>query len=639
MNGVRTYNKDLPEWVQQQHKTMLRWINSKLGVQLTDLSTELCDGLVLIQLINKIISEMDVESTDMKLYLLKPLYTKPKLMLQKLENVNDFLEFIRLVLKISTTSISADNIVEGNLKLILGLLWSLFIFSTTSYMGIFNDGNSLIQIKKYMLNWINSKYKLAEVSNFDRDWSLDTSSPDMIFYSIAKCYMPMSNHIKPTESKYQNLKEILYFAESLGIPKLADIEDFKKLVPDEKCILFYILEWFKFFELGNFDNYENRDDETQQSEIDNDNEIFNETNDNVIITITDVIKAKLEYETKALRLSNKITSVNKKFEKLMGHNYDDFSDNLKKWDTEVSKIIYTADLNQLEINDDIKESINCLQQSINLITKDLNEYEDINNTLLLFASSEIHSLEYLQQEITYKLKSLDERFQFEITKNLKFEILKCKLDKLISFRNANITKIDDFTMCILNNTVLKKLDEHLKKIETFTVKNSNNDKLNRILTDFEMVSNFIEKVDHYCQHSQRTISLNEIAEKEGISFKSDPSLSQSYLNLKNQLIKFDSKLITNDMEFIFILQELTTKDLHINLLKSFMSFVPIKYVNLSINDSDFSLVLESEDEDSEIDNSKLIFENQRRKISTQLCHDKVFDLTDFFDKFENGLAF
>ena len=66
-----------------QHKTMTRWINSKIEEEITDLQYDLLDGLVLVKLINKIIVEIADKNPQAKLYSLHPVYKKPTFMLQK----------------------------------------------------------------------------------------------------------------------------------------------------------------------------------------------------------------------------------------------------------------------------------------------------------------------------------------------------------------------------------------------------------------------------------------------------------------------------------------------------------------------------------------------------------------------------
>ncbi|EGV65354.1 hypothetical protein PSN45_002490 [Yamadazyma tenuis] len=619
----------VPEWVNKQHKTMLRWINSKLNLQLTDLSKDLGDGLVLIQLTNVIIAEMDLEKTDLKLYFLKPLYTNPKLPIQKMENVNDFLEFIRIVLKINTTSISSESIIDGNLKLILGLTWSLFIFSTTSSIGLMNDGNSIIQIKQIVLKWVNSKYKYKEICNFDRDWSLEISAPDSVLWSILKSYVPSSKLIRLGDSKLQNMKSILQFANELGVPKLADVEDFKTLVPDEKCILFFILEWFKFFEMGNFD-------EQLQPEPNEEN-FADETYDEVLVRMADIIKNKFEYETDSLKFSNKITSIRKKLDDVPSYFDEELFEVLSEWDKEAKSIIDSKFLARFKDNEDFVELTDILHHKMGSLLDNLKEYEEVGQMIAKLTYKDMKKLENLYNETTTSLKSINDKFELGVTSRLTFDALDLKFSKVSSLQKQETDQIKEFLEKILNNEVICKLNGYLVKIEEYLTQSG--DKLDSLVNEFEKYIQFIHKVDYYVRNLNFTVSPSNLKYIETFASTTDTDIEAKYVNFKNQLLKFDSKLITNELEFSLILEELTGESLNKAYIKSFIKLVPIKLLNLSFNDSDFSLVLESDDDDSEIDNSKLIFETQRRRVGSQLGNDKVYDLADFFNKFEDGLKF
>lgn len=297
-----------PDWVQLQQKTMIRWVNQKIQndsdtptanltipCQISNLHTDLGDGLVLIRLVNQIIH--DVSNTPHhhlntgELFYLTPLYPKPNFKLQKIENLNDFLKFIKLILNINVSTVSSDNIFDGDLKLTLGLVWSLFVFSTsTSLMSFSNASPSFVEIKSILANWLNnivSKHNI-QVSNFNKDWSVEIHRPDLILSIILQHYLI----VLPEEKNHiQNLIRILEYGEkTLNIPHLIDIDDFRLLVPDEKCIVTYLIEWFKYFEI--------------EKKILEPKSKFNDLVELINITV----KFKNKYETKALRFLNRINS-------------------------------------------------------------------------------------------------------------------------------------------------------------------------------------------------------------------------------------------------------------------------------------------------------------------------------------------
>jgi hypothetical protein len=109
---------DNPEWVLIQKKTFTRWANTFLlqrGLRIDDVEKDLNDGLMMINLL-ELISGKKI-----------PKYNKkPKVQQMKLENTQIALEFIKSE-KIKLVGIGAQDLVSGNLKLILGLLWTLIL--------------------------------------------------------------------------------------------------------------------------------------------------------------------------------------------------------------------------------------------------------------------------------------------------------------------------------------------------------------------------------------------------------------------------------------------------------------------------------------------------------------------------------
>lgn len=634
-----------PDWVNVQHKTMLRWINSKLDTQLTDLSRDLSDGLVLIKLINTVITQIDLQSTDLKLYLLTPLYAKPKFDLQKLENVNDFLEFIRIVLKINITGITNEHIVQGNLKLILGLIWSIFIFSTSNSIGIMNDGNSIIEIKSILLAWVNKNFKLAPVVNFNRDWSLEVSQPDIIFQTILKNYLPSSKLIRFVDSKFQNLKNIIHFAEQLGIKKLADIEDFKTLVPDEKSILFYLLEWYQFFELNihgyNFNyhepiNLDERTDKNLDKNLDKSLE-EDETYDNVIVKMLDVIKCKYEYETQSLRLSNRINTINNKIDKcLKGIKDHNISGLLKYWEYQFGEKITNKEFTK-EFNDLTLELIGEMDK----ISGCLQDHEEINNSISKLTYQDMKQLEHLNTELTTDLNLLIKHTTFHVTKSLELDNLQYKLDRLTYEQTKTNEKIKEFNESVLQNPIIKKINDYLIELETFLKTNSGSCHVEELLNNFEKLINFIHKVDYSSRNLTITKSPKNLKYIKSFEGPAPESIALKYDNFKAKLLDYDQKLIVNENEFKTIMITLTSDNLNGSYIKNFINLIPLKIINLNFNDSDFSLLGDDSDNDtsneSEIDNSNLIFEGSRTKVSNQLGSDRIYDLTQFFSKFEDGL--
>ena len=94
--------------------------------------------------------------------------SKPKLRVQKFENANLALDFIRCR-GIQMTNIGAEDIVDGNRKIVLGLIWTLILRFTIS--DINEEGMSA---KEGLLLWCQRKtacYDEVEVRDFSASWN------------------------------------------------------------------------------------------------------------------------------------------------------------------------------------------------------------------------------------------------------------------------------------------------------------------------------------------------------------------------------------------------------------------------------------------------------------------------------------
>lgn len=105
-------------WVDIQQNTFTRWCNEHLkkrGLFIENLQKDLCDGLKLINLV-EVISGKSVG-----------FYNKhPRIGIQKNENNAIALNFL-VAEGIKLVNIGAEDITDGRLKLILGLIWTLIL--------------------------------------------------------------------------------------------------------------------------------------------------------------------------------------------------------------------------------------------------------------------------------------------------------------------------------------------------------------------------------------------------------------------------------------------------------------------------------------------------------------------------------
>jgi filamin len=216
-------------WIDVQKKTFTRWSNNFLKYRkmyIQDLTTDLASGLILINLL-EIISAKDIGSKYNK---------NPKMRPQQLENVGLSLKFIANQ-HIKLVGIGPEDIVDGNLKLILGLIWTLILRFQIQRGGF--EG------KAELLEWVRKQVAPygEKPNNFNLDWkngrvlaALTDSLKPGVFTQDTWTGNPL-----PDLEKAQNIAEAEY-----SIPKLLDAIDIHEC-PDELAMMTYISyfrDWF-----------------------------------------------------------------------------------------------------------------------------------------------------------------------------------------------------------------------------------------------------------------------------------------------------------------------------------------------------------------------------------------------------------
>lgn len=168
---------------------------------------------------------------------------KPKLRVQRFENANLALNFIKSR-GIQMTNIGAEDVVDGNRKIILGLIWTLILRFTIS--DINEEG---MTAKEGLLLWCQRKtacYDEVDVRDFSASWAdglafcalLDIHRPDLIDFDA----LDKSDH----RGNMQLAFDIAH--KEIGIPKLLDVEDVCDVAkPDERSLMTYIAYWFHAF--------------------------------------------------------------------------------------------------------------------------------------------------------------------------------------------------------------------------------------------------------------------------------------------------------------------------------------------------------------------------------------------------------
>jgi len=201
-------------------------------VHINDIVDDLSDGVILIHLLEILSQES-----------LGRYASRPKLRVQRFENVNIALDFIKSR-KIQLTNIGAEDIVDGNRKIILGLIWTLILRFTISDI---NDQG--LSAREGLLLWCQRKtacYDEVDVRDFSASWNdglafcalLDIHRPDLIDFD----QLDKSDH----KGNMQLAFDIA--SKEIGIPDLLDVEDVCDVSkPDERSLMTYIAYWFHAF--------------------------------------------------------------------------------------------------------------------------------------------------------------------------------------------------------------------------------------------------------------------------------------------------------------------------------------------------------------------------------------------------------
>ncbi|XP_052269284.1 spectrin beta chain, non-erythrocytic 1-like isoform X3 [Dreissena polymorpha] len=229
------------ERVYIQKKTFTKWANAfleKARLEIHELFKDLGDGKILMKLLEIISGEN----------LGKP--NKGILRVQKAENINKCLTFLRT--KVYFENIGAEDIMDGNPRLILGLIWTIILRFQIQEIEIEVDeddeSGEKRSAKDALLLWCQRKtagYPGVNITNFTNSWRnglgfnalIHAHRPDLIEYE----------RLVPTDHM-GNLNNAFNVAgNALGIPKILDAEDIDVERPDEKSIITYVASYYHYF--------------------------------------------------------------------------------------------------------------------------------------------------------------------------------------------------------------------------------------------------------------------------------------------------------------------------------------------------------------------------------------------------------
>ncbi|KAK6999130.1 alpha-actinin sarcomeric-like isoform X2, partial [Biomphalaria glabrata] len=225
-----------PAWEKQQKKTFTAWCNSHLRKtgpqnQIENIEEDFRNGLKLMLLLEVISGE----------HLPKP--DRGKMRFHKIANVNKALDFIASK-GVKLVSIGAEEIVDGNVKMTLGMIWTIILRFAIQDITV-----EELTAKEGLLLWCQRKtapYKNVNVQNFHLSFKdglafcalIHRHRPDLLEY----------NNLSK-ENPLENLNTAFDIAEKhLDIPRMLDPEDMvNSAKPDERSVMAYVSSYYHAF--------------------------------------------------------------------------------------------------------------------------------------------------------------------------------------------------------------------------------------------------------------------------------------------------------------------------------------------------------------------------------------------------------
>lgn len=205
--------------------------------KVTDLTVQFADGLTIVHFV-----ELLCEKKIKKKYTAKPAQK-----IHKIENTHLALEFLRENgVEPKYLTISAEDFVDGNLKLILGFLWVMFRkFRIAKAMG----SDNIDSTTEALLTWcrdITKGYKGVDIKDFKSSFNDGNAFLAMVHAFDNKLFKydeQLEEH-----STQENIDTAFNMAEKhLGIPQLLTKEDLMDGTIDERSVVLYVSLYFHAF--------------------------------------------------------------------------------------------------------------------------------------------------------------------------------------------------------------------------------------------------------------------------------------------------------------------------------------------------------------------------------------------------------
>ncbi|XP_075059751.1 utrophin isoform X2 [Mixophyes fleayi] len=220
-----------------QKKTFTKWINARFSksekAPVKDLFIDLKDGRKLLDLLEGLTgTSLPKERGSTRVH--------------ALNNVNRVLQILHQN-NVELVNIGGTDIVDGNHKLTLGLIWSIILhWQVKDVMKAIMSELHQTNSDKILLSWVRQStrpYNQVNVLNFTTSWTdglalnalLHRHKPDLFSWEEVTKLSPL-----------ERLDHAFIFAKKhLGIEKLLDPEDVAVPLPDKKSIVMYLTSLFE----------------------------------------------------------------------------------------------------------------------------------------------------------------------------------------------------------------------------------------------------------------------------------------------------------------------------------------------------------------------------------------------------------
>lgn len=214
-------------WVDVQKKTFTRWCNQFLAerrMKIDDLQADLKNGLPLVNLL-EIISSKSIGKFN----------KKPSSRYQFLENNGIGIRFIKEE-GLQLVGVGPEDIVDGKLKLILGLIWTLILRYQINVIG---EGSP----KWELLEWVRKQVEPYDIPkplrNFTTDWQ-DGKTLSALVDSLKPGVLTPRDMSALTGDALTDAEKAAQTAlDEYGIPIIMDPKDMVEL-PDELSLMAYV---------------------------------------------------------------------------------------------------------------------------------------------------------------------------------------------------------------------------------------------------------------------------------------------------------------------------------------------------------------------------------------------------------------